>query len=157
MVGFFGKFLGVIDEKGRISIPAKIRPGGSDDSPKRGIPSGEIMILTKGLDGCLFLYSEDEWEKFVTRLNTLPYDLKDIRFYSRDQYQHTTSVRVDRAGRILIPESLRELAELKRDVVLVGVNRCIEIWNPSRYDRFMGGFDRTLEEVAEQLHRESQG
>lgn len=144
-----------MDEKGRLSIPAKIRPGGTKDSQKRGIPPGEIMILTKGLDGCLFLYTEDEWEKFVTRINTLPYGQKDIRFYSRDQYQHTTSVRVDKAGRILIPDTLKELADLKRDVVLVGVNHCIEIWNPGRYDSFMNTFDRSLEEVAEQLHRDN--
>jgi MraZ protein len=156
LLGFFGTFQGVIDDKGRLSIPAKIRPGDVDKSKKKRIPAGEDMVLTEGLDGCLSLYPETEWEKIQARLDTLPYTQKDIRYFSRRLYQHTTLVRIDDSGRILIPEILRQVAGLQKDVLLVGVKQCIEIWDPVRYGEYHSNYGRTYEDVAENLFRNAQ-
>jgi MraZ protein len=156
LLGFFGTFQGVIDDKGRLSIPVKIRPGTVDKSRKKRILAGEEMVLTEGLDGCLSLYPETEWEKIQARLDTLPYTQKDIRYFSRRLYQHTTLVRIDDSGRILIPDILRQVAGLQKDVLLVGVKQSIEIWDPVRYQEYHSNYGQSYEDVAENLYRDAQ-
>ena len=153
MLGFCGTFNCVIDDKGRLSIPSKIRPSDSDSSSKKGIPPGESMVLTQGLDGCLSLYTEDEWAKIQGRLATLSFTQKDFRYFNRRLHQHTSLVRIDKSGRINIPDILRQLAGLSKNVLVIGVNQTIEIWDPERYLSYQDNYGRTYEEVAERLFR----
>ena len=157
LLGFCGTFSCVIDDKGRLSIPSKIRPGDSDTSKKKGIPSGERMVLTQGLDGCLSLYPADAWEKITSRLESLSFTQRDFRYFNRRLHQHTSQVLIDKSGRILIPEILRQLAGLDKDVLVVGVNSSIEIWNPDRYRQYLENYGQTWEEVAERLFDDSHG
>jgi len=154
LLGFCGTFSCVLDDKGRFSIPAKIRPGDVDVSKRKGIPPGEVMVLTEGLDGCLSLYTEEEWAKIQERLNTLSFTQKNFRYFNRRLHQNTCRVRIDRSGRIRIPEVLQKMAGLRKDVLVIGVNQTIEIWDPARYQTYLDNFGRTYEEVAERLFRD---
>lgn len=160
MPGFGGTFSCAIDEKGRLSIPSKIRLGKADPQKKktrRGIPAGEMMVLTQGLDGCLSLYPEDEWAKIEKRLDTLPFTQGDFRYFNRRLHQYSSHVRIDSAGRILIPDPLRQLVGLQKEVLVVGVNQSIEIWDPAHYQAYLDNYGRTYEEVAERLFRNDTG
>jgi len=157
LLGFCGTFSCIIDDKGRLSIPAKIRPGDSDSSNKKGIPSGERMVLTQGLDGCLSLYPAEAWEKITSRLESLSFTQRDFRYFNRRLHQHTSQVRIDKSGRILIPEILRQLAGLEKEVLVVGVNTSIEIWSPDRYRQYLENYGQTWEEVAERLFDDGRG
>jgi MraZ protein len=152
--GFFGSYACTIDDKGRLSIPAKIRPGDPESAKRKGIPAVEQMMLTEGFDGCLMLLTKEGWEKYeriVTRKASMK---RNIRYFMRRLYQNSSLVRIDRSGRITIPDKLREVAELGKDVLVVGVSQSIEIWNPERYQRYLDGYEQSYEEVAEEVAEE---
>lgn len=151
MLGFCGTYTCTIDDKGRLSIPSKIRPGDEESSKKKGIPAAEKLVVTQGFDGCLSLYPEPEWEKVQQRLETKSFTQKDFRYLNRRLHQFTSVENIDRSGRILLPEILRKLANLRKEVLVIGANQTIEIWDPDRYREYMENYGRTLEEVAEGL------
>ncbi len=153
MLGFCGSFTCTVDDNGRLSIPAKIRPGDPDSSKKKGIPAGEELVLTEGLDGCLILYTLKGWEDFKTLISTQSATQKRTRFFNRRLYQNTSLVRIDKSGRILVPEKLRKLAGLGKSVLVIGVDQTIEIWSPDRYEIYLENYGQTYEEVAEELRR----
>ena len=115
---FKGTFYHTIDPKGRLIIPAKYREA-----------LGETFVVTKGLDGCLFVYANDEWEAFEEKLRQLPLLDKSARMYKRYFLAGASDVELDKQGRILLPASLREAAKIDKDVVLAGVGNHIEIWS----------------------------
>lgn len=119
---FMGEYNHTIDTKGRLIIPSKFRE-----------ILGEEFVVTKGLDGCLFVYSNEEWTAFEAKLRTLPLTNKDARKFSRFFLAGAAACEVDKQGRILIPAVLREFAELEKEVVLVGVASRIEIWSKSKW------------------------
>lgn len=118
---FMGEYDHSIDSKGRIIVPAKFRES-----------LGEEFVVTKGLDGCLFVYPINEWENFVSELRNLPGN-KEARQLQRYFMAGAASLEVDKQGRILIPAKLREAAGLEKDVVFVGVLSKIEIWSKDRW------------------------
>ncbi len=105
-------------------------------------------MVTKGLDGCLFVYDNAEWEGFVGKLTSLPTTSKDSRAFARFFLAGAANVEVDKQGRILLPSNLRNHAELTKDVVLVGVASRIEIWSKERWDNNDFG---DMDEIAEKL------
>ena len=113
-----GEYNHTIDTKGRLIVPSKFREA-----------LGDEFVVTKGLDGCLFVYDNKEWTVFEEKLKSLPLTNKDARQFVRFFLAGAASVEVDKQGRILIPSVLREFAELDKDVVLVGVASRIEIWS----------------------------
>ncbi|MBH1941359.1 division/cell wall cluster transcriptional repressor MraZ [Mobilitalea sibirica] len=119
---FMGEFNHSIDAKGRIIIPSKFR----DDL-------GEDFVITLGLDGCLFVYPNKEWQIFVEKLMTLP-GTKEARKLQRYFMAGAAACETDKQGRILIPAKLRESASLDKDIVFVGVLNKIEIWNKERWE-----------------------
>ncbi len=146
--GFFGQYHTTLDEKGRFALPSKLRNVmGANGKP---LLSGS-PVLTAGLDGCLCLYPEDEWQRMEDRLSTLPFTRKDFRYFSRRLYEAAAMVAPDRSGRILIPSHLIQAVGLEKDLLVTGVNRWIEIWNPQRHSDYLEQFGRSYEEVAEQL------
>ncbi len=148
MTGFYGQYQTTLDDKGRFALPAKLRSvkGLSEEA----LLDGNI-ILTKGLDGCLTLYPESEWAEIQNRLASLSFTQKDFRFFSREFYAAASVVSPDKNGRILVPSHLLTEAGLKKELLVIGVNRWVEIWNPERYQYYKQQYTRSYEEVAERL------
>ena len=148
IIGFVGRYQTTMDDKGRFALPSRLRnTKGSSDKPQL---SG-ALILAKGLEGCLSLYPQVEWEEIQNRFSTLNFTQKDFRFFSRRFYSSACTVTPDRSGRILIPGHLIKEARLGRELLVIGVNRWVEIWNPDRYEFYLEQFAGSYEEVAERL------
>ena len=137
---FMGEYNHTIDAKGRLIVPAKFRE-----------ILGDNFIVTKGLDGCLFVYPNDEWTRFEEKLKSLPLNNKNARQFTRFFLAGAAACEVDKQGRILLPQVLREFASLEKDVVLVGVASRIEIWSRERWDESMNTYDGDMDEVAENM------
>ena len=137
---FMGEYNHTIDAKGRLIVPAKFRE-----------ILGDNFIVTKGLDGCLFVYPNDEWTRFEEKLKSLPLTNKNARQFTRFFLAGAAACEVDKQGRILLPQVLREFASLEKDVVLVGVASRIEIWSRERWDESMNTYAGDMDEVAENM------
>lgn len=135
---FMGEYNHTIDAKGRLIIPSKFRE-----------QLGNLFVATKGLDGCLFVYSNEEWQRIVESFNTKPLTSKDARKFMRFFFAGAIECEVDKQGRILLPASLRSYAALEKDVVTVGVMNRVEIWSKERYDAESDYED--MDEVAEHM------
>ena len=137
---FMGEYNHSIDSKGRLIIPSKLRED-----------LGESFVITKGLDGCLFIYTEKEWENVENKFREMPLTTKDARKFSRFFFAGAAKMETDKQGRILIPNSLREFALLKKDVVLVGVLDRVEIWDKDNWEHNTLVSDEDMDEIAEHM------
>jgi len=135
---FMGEYNHTIDTKGRLIIPSKFRELLGDD-----------FVVTKGLDGCLFVYDNTEWAAFEEKLKALPITNKDARQFVRFFLAGAAAVEVDKQGRILVPGVLREFAGLQKDVVLIGVASRVEIWSKERWEGAASYED--MEQIAEHM------
>lgn len=113
-----GEYEHTIDAKGRLSMPSKLRRD-----------MGEAFIVTKGLDGCLFAFSQEEWKNFETKLKSLPLSDKNARNFVRFFLAGANECEIDKQGRFLIPSNLREAGKLEKEAVIIGVGTRLEIWN----------------------------
>ena len=129
-----------LDEKKRLLLPAKIRK----DLGKKG-------VLTKGLEGCLFLYPKKEWEKLVKKISDLPLGKKETRHFQRMLLAGAVEVPLDKQGRILIPDYLKKYADLGKKVVIVGVHTHLEIWAEEKWKEYQKKCEKEMEEFAEKL------
>ena len=120
---FMGEYNHTIDAKGRLIIPAKFREA-----------LGDEFVVTKGMDGCLFVFDNSEWQAFAEKLRSLLMIDKEVRQFTRFFLAGAASVEVDKQGRILIPSVLREFADITKDAVLIGVGSRIEIWSKDRWE-----------------------
>jgi MraZ protein len=134
-----------MDNKGRIALPSKLRPSTGDKKSK------DEFILTKGLDGCLALYPEEQWQLIQQRLGSLNFTRKDFRYFGRVLHSVAVKINLDRQGRLLIPSHLQEDAGLNREVLVIGVHKWIECWAPEKYQQYLDQYDQSYEEVAEKL------
>ena len=139
---FMGEYHHTIDEKGRLILPAKFRN-----------ELGEKFIITRGLDAekCLYVYSMNDWNRIVSKLNTLPFTKKDARIFVRTFFSGATECEFDRQGRINITSPLVSYADLQKDCVVIGANDRIEIWSKERWDNFFNTNSEMVEEIAEHL------
>lgn len=137
---FMGEYHHNIDEKGRIVIPGKFRD----------LANGKL-IVTRGLEKCLYLYTESEWNKMVEKLNKLPFTKKDARTFMRNFFAGATACEFDRSGRINITSPLVSYADLTKECVIIGVNDRMELWNESLYNIFLNENASQLESIAENL------
>ena len=137
---FTGTYPQIMDEKGRISIPTGFRE-----------ELGESFYITRGLDGCLFVYSEAEWLAFQQKY--LSGNLTDIKVRKiQRQFLASSAERtLDKQGRILIPPVLRELAGIEKDIVVTGVGNRVEIWAKDQWDKFLYGDEEDEEMELEAL------
>ena len=135
-----GEYHHNIDEKGRLIIPAKFRE-----------EIGESFVVTKGLDGCLFVYSLVEWEKIVNKLKKLPFTKKDSRVFSRFFLASATVCEFDRQGRINLMNSLTLYAGLKKECAIIGVNDRLESWALDKLNKLMQENYEKLDEISENL------
>lgn len=120
---FIGEYNHTIDAKGRLIIPSKFRE-----------TLGDEFVVTKGMDGCLFVFDNPEWESFEEKLHALPMIDKEARQFTRFFLAGAANVEVDKQGRILLPAVLREFAGITKDAVLVGVGSRVEIWSKDRWE-----------------------
>ena len=120
---FMGEYNHTIDAKGRLIIPAKFRE-----------VLGDEFVVTKGMDGCLFVFDKSEWQTFAEKLRSLPMIDKEVRQFTRFFLAGAASVEVDKQGRILLPSVLRDFAGITKDTVLIGVGSRIEIWSKDRWE-----------------------
>ncbi len=135
---FMGEYSHSVDAKGRLIVPAKFRE-----------QLGEEFVVTKGLDGCLFVYPQEEWHHIEEKFREVPLTTKDARKFSRFFFAGAAGCEVDKQGRILIPGNLREFAQLEKDVVLVGVLSRIEIWSKAKWEESNTYDD--MDEIAEHM------
>ncbi len=137
---FIGEYNHSIDDKGRISVPVKFRAE---------LASG--CILTRGLDGCLWLYSEEEWKNIAEGVSNLPITQKNARSFARFLLSGAMDLKLDKAGRINIPKYLADYAEITGKVVVCGMHDRLELWAEEKWIGFRKEMENNSEEVAEGL------
>ncbi|NMA84207.1 MAG: division/cell wall cluster transcriptional repressor MraZ [Epulopiscium sp.] len=139
---FMGEYNHSIDPKGRFIVPAKFRE-----------QLGERFIVTKGLDGCLFVYPLEEWNLFEQKLKTLPLTSRDARKFTRFFFAGAVECEVDKQGRILLPSNLREYAELSKEAILIGVSTRVEIWSKETWDAYNQEDDFDVSDLADKMEQ----
>lgn len=137
---FIGEYEHSVDSKGRLIMPAKLRE-----------EIGEKFVVTKGLDGCLFVFSLKEWDLFQEKLRALPVSNKNARDFSRFFLAGAIECEIDKQGRFLISGNLREFASLDKDVVIIGVTTRLEIWNKEKWKNYSSDENISAEEIAENM------
>lgn len=141
---FYGEYEHAIDRKGRLIVPAKFRQALKDQQ-------AVSLFLTRGLDDCLFLFTESEWRVTETRFKQVPFTKAEGRKFNRLFFSGATEVAIDRLGRLLIPRTLKEFAQIKQDVVVVGVSSRIEIWAKEKWQAFYENSRQSFEALAERV------
>lgn len=139
-----GEYKHTVDTKGRVIIPMKLRE-----------EVGEKFIVTRGLDGCLFGYPMSSWQSLTEKLSAnLPLSQKNARQVVRFFYSAATEVEFDKQGRIMIPQTLREYATIKKNVRIVGVSDRLEIWDDSTWKEYVAQTQDTVDELTEEIEFE---
>jgi MraZ protein len=137
---FIGEYEHALDEKNRVSLPKSFRTD-----------LGKKMVMTRGLDNCLFVYSRKNWETVAAKLQELSFAAADTRGFNRFILSGAAEVDVDAAGRILIPEHQRVFAGLKKQVVFAGVSDRVEIWDAEKWTTYKADIERKADALAEKL------
>ena len=136
---FMGEYHQKIDEKGRLTIPAKLRN-----------ELGDNFIVTRGLDGCLFIYKKETWEKIINNYQTLP-NIKEARNFMRFFMSGATNLEFDKQGRINISSPLIKYAELTKETVIIGVGDRLEIWSNDKWNNFINENEEDFSKQADKL------
>lgn len=135
-----GEFTHTIDDKNRISLPAKFRK-----------EMGNSLVITPGLDNCLFVFTKKEWAKISEKLSNFSMLSADNRSFNRFMFGGATEVSVDSIGRMLLPDFLKDRANLKSKAALVGVQNRLEIWNEKAWDEYKKRVASEADQLAEKL------
>ncbi len=135
-----GEYLHTLDAKKRLSLPVKFRK-----------EVGRKVVITRGLDTCLFMFPEKTWNKIAEKLSSLPFGQADTRGMSRFILSGAVETEVDSAGRILMPDFLKDFADLRSRVVLAGVSDRIEIWNEKTWEEYKRRIEKGADQMAEKL------
>lgn len=137
---FMGEYSHTIDAKGRVILPAKFRD-----------ELGSSFVVTRGLEGCLSVYTMEAWINLANGMKKLKASKENVRAFKRFLFGSAAEVEFDRQGRILIPGTLREYAQLKKDVTILGTGDKIEIWAQEAYEEYAAKIVLDMEEIAESL------
>lgn len=135
-----GEYFHTIDTKKRLALPAKFRK-----------ELGRSLIVTRGVDNCLVVYTEKEWKKIAEKLADLPESRPEARTYRRLILAGAMLVSVDKLGRILIPENLKGYAGLKKKVVICGLFNRLEIWDSDNWEKYRGEQEKKVDDLASKL------
>lgn len=141
---FYGEFEHSIDRKGRLILPAKFREVAKNQFVEK-------FFVTRGLDKCLFMFSEEEWGLQENKFKTVSFTKQQPRTFNRLFFSGAMDVSPDKQGRILLPQYLKDFAEIKKDVMIVGVSSRIEIWAKNLWFDFYANNRQSFEEIAEKL------
>jgi len=137
---FIGEYSYTIDQKKRLAIPSKFR---------RNL--GKKAVITRGLDNCLVVYPIEEWRKLAKKLENLPSGQTDARGFVRIMLSGAIDVQLDKLGRILIPDYLKEYSSLKKNVIIIGLSNRIEIWDKERWEDYKKKTEMAVGGIAERL------
>jgi len=137
---FIGEYSYTIDAKKRLTLPPKFRK-----------ILGEKAIITRGLDNCLFLYTQKDWEELAEKLSKLPLTQADARGFSRIMLAGAMDVDIDALGRVLVPDYLKDYAKLGKKVVIVGLYNRVEIWDEEKWDEYTQKTQSQAGDMAERL------
>ena len=135
-----GEYEHSLDAKGRLIMPAKLRED-----------IGEKFIVTKGLDGSLFGFSQNEWNNFQEKLKSLPLTNKNARDFVRLFLSGAIECELDKQGRFLLTGNLREYAHLEKEVAIIGVGTRIEIWNKDKWKAYNSEENLSADQIAENM------
>lgn len=135
-----GEYLHTLDSKKRLSLPSKFRK-----------ELGGKVVITRGLDACLFMFPEGAWDSIAQKLSNLPIGQADTRGLSRFLLSGAVEAEMDAAGRVLIPDFLKEFADLQTRVVLAGVSDRVEIWNEKQWDAYKRRIEKGADQMAQKL------
>ena len=135
-----GEYEHSLDVKGRLIMPAKLRED-----------IGDNFIITKGLDGCLFGFSLNEWTSFEEKLKSLPLTNKNARDFVRFFLSGAINVEIDKQGRFLVASNLREYASMEKEVVIIGVGTRIEFWSKDKWKKYNSSDNISADELAENM------
>lgn len=137
---FLGEYEHSIDSKGRLAVPARFRAG-----------LKEGLVITRGLDNCLFVYPKKEWEKLAQKLIQLPISQANTRAFARLMLAGAMDVKVDSQGRIVVPDYLRQYASIIKKVVITGLYNRLEIWDGKQWERYKSKTEKGSNDIAEKL------
>ncbi|MEK7167296.1 MAG: division/cell wall cluster transcriptional repressor MraZ [Patescibacteria group bacterium] len=137
---FIGEYFHTIDEKGRLAIPTKFRA-----------ELAEGVVVTRGLDNCLFLYTLKEWKDLATKLSKLSISKANTRAFSRLMLAGAMDLQLDKQGRIILPDYLRKYAGIKKKTVVAGLFNRLEIWDQEIWEKYKNNTEKTSEDIAEAL------
>ena len=141
---FYGEYIHTLDRKGRLILPSRFR----DVSQQHGI---ERFFVTRGLDKCIFMFSEEEWKIQEQKFKNLPFTRQESRSFNRMFFSGAVETIPDKQGRFLIPQYLKDFANIKRETVLIGVSNRIEIWNNETWKEFYVNSSGSFEQIAENM------
>jgi MraZ protein len=127
---FLGEFSHIIDDKGRLTLPAKYRTD-----------LGHGVVVTRGVDKCLFIFTAEEFQRLADQIGQLPMTQSEARELSRHFFSGASDVELDKQGRVLIPQNLRDYAGLDGEVMVTGINTRIEVWDVKAWDQVRAGFE----------------
>lgn len=139
---FFGEFLHKIDQKGRVSIPAKLRPYLIDG-----------LVVTRGFERCLVIYPKKEWEKVLNNLSSLPSNQLETRIFQRMILSGAFDETLDGQGRFLVPEYLRNYANIniESNLMIIGMNNKIEVWEEKSWKDYKENFEKNIDNISQKL------
>lgn len=135
-----GEYQHTLDTKGRLIVPAKFRED-----------LGAGAVLTRGLDHCLFLFPMDEWRVLEEKLKTLPLTKAGARQFVRFLFSGATECELDKQGRLIVPQNLRDYAKIQKDAVVIGVSNRIEIWSKETWEAYVEEAEESYEAIAESI------
>lgn len=135
-----GQYNHTIDAKKRLALPVKFRG-----------ELGSKVVITKGVENCLVVYTEKEWEVMSAKLANLPVSHQDARSFTRHLLASATEVEMDKLGRILLPDYLKNYADLKKNVVVAGLSNRLEIWDDQKWNKYSQQAEKGVEEIVSKL------
>lgn len=141
---WYGEYLHSLDEKDRLVLPSKFRQEIKNKDIKK-------FYLTRGLDGCLFMFAREDWQRLEDKFRSLSFTKQQARFFNRLYFSGAFEIIPDSQGRIRIPDYLKEFAAIAKDIVIVGVSDRIEIWGKRRWAKFYEENRKNFEEMAENI------
>lgn len=137
---FIGEYIHTIDNKRRLAIPSKFRK-----------TLGKRAVITRGLDNCLVIYPLEGWNKVANKLENLPDGQVNARGFTRIMLSGATDVELDKLGRILVPDHLKDYAQLKKNVAILGLSNRIELWDEIRWREYREKMEKEVGDMAQQL------
>ena len=135
-----GQYKHIIDIKKRLALPIKFRG-----------QLGAKVIVTKGVENCLVVYTEKEWESMSQKLGNLPISQSEARSFARHLLASAMEIELDKLGRILIPDYLKEYSDLKKNVVICGLSNRLEIWDEQKWTNYSKNAEKGVEEIVSKL------
>ena len=141
---FYGEYTHNIDRKGRLILPAKFRDICKEYQIDR-------FLITRGLDKCIFMFTEDEWRIQEQKFKSMPFTKKETRSFNRMFFAGAVDTAPDKQGRFIIPQYLKDYAGIKRETIVIGVSNRIEIWDKKSWQAFYENSSESFEQIAENM------